>query len=191
MEQFNRNNYKKQNFMEQFFHSCLGKMVIFVVIVLALLVVAIITVPSKDVMMTEMEDNIRECVQDNDSIRGDAIDAFIDNFCNIFTEADTTFNDREVMKAYRKYNKLAVYDHTLFRTALLHSGMHPEGIRVGFGLFGVVIPTVAYSDLVLTIGPVRGNYNEKLLDDVGSQPDDYVGDNPNIKPYHYQGNPDD
>jgi hypothetical protein len=41
----------------------------------------------------------------------------------------------------------------------------------------------------MNLGPVRGKYNQRLIQDV-AVPDEYIGDNPNIKPYHYQGNPD-
>lgn len=190
MEQFNRNTYKRQSVAQEFYNSCLGKIIILAVVTVVLLIVAIATVPSDEVMTTEMEDNIRECLQDNDSIRGDAIDAFVDNLSNIFTEADTLRDNQEVMKAYRKYNRLRIYRHTCYSTARIHNNMNPEGIRVGWGFFGIVVPTVVYSDLLLNVGPARGDYNKRLIRDVAI-PDEYAGENPNVTPYHYKGNPDD
>ena len=190
MNQINSDTYKKQNVLHEFFHSCLGRLTILAIIAIILLIVAIITVPGRKIMGALMEDNVRQCIIDNDSIRGDALDTFFDNMSNIFTEADSTQLNQEVYQAYKKYNTIRIYDHTLYRTALLHNGMHPEGIRIGIGLFGIVIPTIDYSDLVITIGPVRGNYNEKLLEGSSTILEDDPGENPNIKPYHYLGDPE-
>ena len=37
---------------------------------------------------------------------------------------------------------------------------------------------------------VRGEYNKRLIQDV-AVPDPYIGENPNVQPFHYKGNPDD
>jgi hypothetical protein len=189
MNQFNRNTYKRESLSQQFLHSCLGKLVIFAIVGLALVVAAVMTVPREEQMTEEMEDNIRECLQDNYLSPGDGIDAFVDNINNMFTKADTLRDDREIMEAYKKYNELRIYRHLLFSTARIHNNMTPEGVRVGIGLFGVVIPTVAYTDLLLNVGTTRGDYNERLIND--AIPDWDPGENPNVKPYHYMGNPDD
>ena len=190
MEQFNRDVYKKESLAQQFFGSCLGKIVTLGLLMVVLMVIAIITVPTDSMVKWQMEDNIRELLQDNDGIKGDDIDQAIDNFSNIFTHADTTANDKEIMKVYHKYNKLQVHHHTLFSTARVYNNLHPDGVRVGIGVFTGVIPTVKTSDLLLDVGPVRGDYNKKLVPEEGI-PDQDMGENPNLKPYHYQGNPDD
>ena len=59
-------------------------------IILILLIVALFTVPSEEVTRTEMEDNIRECLQDNFEKRLDTADETFNNICRPFTEADTT-----------------------------------------------------------------------------------------------------
>lgn len=101
MEQDNRNSYRtKQSLPQEFYHSCLGKIIILLVFLFVLFVIAVITVPSDKKMETEMLDNIRECIQQNDSIKGDAIDDAVANFSRIFTEADTTFDDKEAMEAF-------------------------------------------------------------------------------------------
>jgi len=189
MDQFNRNTYKKKTLFQEFYGSCLGKIIILGAILLVLFIVAIISVPSNEQMQLDTEDNIRQCLQDNDSIRLDTIDEVVGNISRTFTEADTTVNDKEIMEAYHKYNTVEVVDHTCFKIARVINNTHPQGVRVGWGIFGTVISTVYYEDLVLTTGPVRGDYNKKLIPDV-IVPDEYVGENPNLKPYHYQGNPD-
>lgn len=189
MEQFNRNTYKKQSVFQEFYRSCLGKIIILAAVLLIMTIVAIMTVPIETVMLKETEDNILQCLQDNDSIKGDIIDEIVWNMVRSCTDADSTFDNKEVIDACWKYNKIEAYRHTLYSTARIRNSTHPEGVRVGFGIFGFVISTVYYTDLVLDLGPVRGKYNQRLIQDTAI-PDSYIGDNPNIKPYHYKGDPD-
>lgn len=189
MEQDARNSYRtQQSVAQEFYHSCLGKIIILLVFLGILFVIAVMTVPSDGKMQTEMMDNIRECIQENDSIKGDGIDDAVANFSRIFTEADSTFNDKEAMEAFHKYNKLEIYRHSFYSTARLRNNLSAEGIRVGIGIFNLVIPTVKYSDIILFVSTIK-NYNKERLIDPMPQ-DEYVGENPNIKEYHYLGDPD-
>lgn len=190
MEQFNQNIYKRPNILQEFFHSCLGKVVILAIIMLIMAIIAIMSVPSYEKTMRESEDNIRQCLQDNDSIKGDLIDEIVMNVGRTFSEADSTLDNKELLEACWAHNKLEIYRHTLYSTARVRNTTHPQGIRVGIGIFGKIFSTVCYSDLVLNLGPIRKKYNQRLIQDVVI-PDNYIGDNPNLKPYHYKGNPDD
>jgi len=189
MEQFNRDVYKKETLFQQFYHSCLGKIIILAVVSIILFVIGIMSVPSAEKMTRATDDNIQQCLQDNDSTKNDNIDEFFCNIARTLSQADTTLTNKEVYKAYKDFNTMEVYHHTAFATTYLRNYLHPQGVRVGIGVFGIVISTVRYSDLVLDLGPVRGNYNQKLIQDV-VLPED-LGENPNLKPYHYKGNPDD
>ena len=73
MSQFNKNVYKKQGLFDEFSSSCLGKLVIMGVIIIGLCVLAIISVPTEEQMFNEAEDNIRECIQDNNEKKGDIV----------------------------------------------------------------------------------------------------------------------
>ncbi len=189
MEQDAKNSYRtQQSVAQEFYHSCLGRIVILIAILLILFVVAVITVPSEAKMQSEMMDDILECIHDNDSIKGDGIDDTIANFGRIFSEADSTEADKELLEAFNKYNKLEIYRHSFYSTARLRNNLSAEGIRVGVGIFGFVIPTVKYSDIILFVSTFK-NYNKERLIDPPSQ-DEYVGENPNIKEYHYLGDPD-
>jgi len=190
MEQFNSNTYKKQTPWQEFSHSCLGKIFILAVIVSILLIFAAITRPTESMVRWQMDDNIKECLMANDSIESDFIDDYVGNIGRVFTHADSTELDKEQWETCQKLNSLKVYSHTFYRTAYVVNNIYPAGVRVGFGLFGVVIPTVKYSDLLMNIGNVRGEYNKRLIQDV-VVPDEYVGENPNVQPFHYKGNPDD
>jgi len=189
MEQFNRDVYKKETLFQQFYHSCLGKIIIFGATAFILFIIGVMTVPNNEMMVATTDDNIQQCLQDNDSTKNDNLDEFFCNISRTFSEADTTLTNQEVYKAYKDYNHMEVYRHAAFSTAHLRNYLHPQGVRVGIGVFGFVISTVRYSDLVLDLGPVRGDYNQKLIQDV-VLPED-LGENPNLKPYHYKGNPDD
>jgi hypothetical protein len=189
MEQDSRNSYRtKQSLPQEFYHSCLGKIIILLVFFAVLFVIAVITVPSDKKMELKIMDDIRECIQDNDSIKGDAIDDAVANVSRIFTEADTTINDKEAMEAFDKYNKLEIYRHSFYSTARLRNNLSAEGIRVGVGIFNTVIPTVKYSDIIMFVSTFK-NYNKKRLIDPTPQ-DEYVGENPNVTEYHYLGDPD-
>ena len=190
MEQTNRSTYKKPSMTSEFTNSCLGKLIILAVIVVILLFVALLTVPSEEETQVQMEDNIRECIQDNYEKRCDPVDEVFNNIRRPFTEADTTFNDKEILDIYNRNNKLEVYRHTLFSTARIVNNLHPEGLREGIGVFGIVLSFLNYEDLMMTEGNVRGKNHDRIIKDGGVPEMDY-GDNPMLKPYHYKGNPDD
>jgi len=189
MEQFNHNTYKKATVWQDFYHSCLGKAIILAILCFILFLIAIMSKPTESMMRWQMTDNIHECLQANDSIQQDQIDDYVGNLGHIITHADTTQTHPDLWKTYQKQNRLEIYDHTFYRTARIVNNIHPAGVRVGIGIFGIVFPTVKYSDLLLNTGRVRGNYNERIIRDI-SIPDEYMGENPYVKPYHYQGNPD-
>jgi hypothetical protein len=74
MDQFNRDTYKKETLFQEFYHSCLGKIIILAVILLILFVVGVMTVPSDKMVVRETMNNIHQCLQDNDSINNDELD---------------------------------------------------------------------------------------------------------------------
>ncbi|MBQ9216021.1 MAG: hypothetical protein IJ159_07025 [Prevotella sp.] len=191
MYQSDRGNYKTtESVGKAFTHSCLGKLIILAALIVIGLIIAYFTTPTEKEMTEEMTDNIMQCLQENDSIKGDDIDDNVNNLAFIFTKADTTKIADEVRKAYHMYNRLEIYRHTFYATAHLRNNLHPEGIRVGFGAFGLVIPTVNYKDILLDVGPVHKGYNQKIIPQTITNDVD-LGTNPNIQEYHYKRNPND
>lgn len=185
-----KESYKtNQNLLQEFYHSCFGKIIILLLMMALLLFVALITRPTKQQMLDEMEDNIRECLQENDSIKADGVDDVVNNFCNIFTTAGELASDSDVVAAYKKFNRLEVYQHPFYSTAHIINNIHPSGVRVGIGVFGVVIPTVSYKDLILFVSPIK-NYNKTHIVTPPVITDDDLGENPNVQEYHYLGDPD-
>ena len=183
------NSYKKKSMIQEFTGSCLGKVIITAAILFFLFLLCVFTVPSQQAMEQEVEDNVRQCLQENDSLRGDVIDEVVANISRSFSEADSTVDDHEIMAIYHKYNRVEFKDHTFFRTANLINYTHPQGVCVAWGIMGAVFSTVYYDDLVLTTGAVRGTYNKRLLNDMPVS-DDHVNEATKLEPYHYQGNPD-
>ena len=184
MEQTDNSNYRTQESLQhKFTHSCLGRLAIFGIFVIILLIIAYYTAPTADVMYEEMMDNIAQCISENDSIKTDEVDDAVNNVSFIFTTADSAKLNKEEMAAFEKYNKLECYQHTFYSTARLTTNFRPEGIRVGVGLFGVVIPTVNYKDIILNVGPVHKGYNQKIRT---ITKDPYYGKSPDIQEYHYQ-----
>lgn len=179
MYQTDRGTYnKKESIFHMFYHSCFGKFVILIGACLVLYIIAMLTVPSEQKMKDEMIDNIRQCIEANDSIKNDWIDDAVNNVGYIFTEADSTVN-KELMATFNKYNKLEIFRHTWYSTARIRNNFRTEGVRVGIGIFGVVIPTVNFNDFLMRVGPVRRDYDQKLIQNSYST-DDYMGDNPDL-----------
>jgi hypothetical protein len=160
MPQNIRGNFRTdESLAHEFRHSCLGRLLILAAIVAVLLVIAAVTVPNSDTMRIETQDNIHQCLQANDSIKTDWIDDAVNNIGYIFTHADS-IPDTETIQSYERYNTLKVYPHTFYSSALLHNNLHPEGARVGIGVFGVVIPTVIFSDILIRLGPMHKGYDQ-------------------------------
>ena len=190
MDHFHSDSYKKQNLMQEFFNSCLGRLVILLIVFLVLYIFALITVPSKKLMLAETIDNIHECIQDNDSIKADEIDELINNISRTISVADTALTNPEVFNAFLKYNRLQVFQHPGFLTVHVYNGIYPQGRRISIGVFQTVISTLNYDDLVLSTGAVRGDYNKQLTAPVEVPDTGYIGENANIEPYHFMGDED-
>lgn len=179
----------KESMGKMFLHSCLGKIIILVAVILVLFIIAIISKPSQQEMETEMTDNIMQCIEANDSIEGDIIDDYVNNIGYIFTTADTANILKDLRVAFYELNRLEIYNHAAFRTAYIINNLHPDGTRVGVGIFGLVIPTVNFKDFLLRVGPMHKGYEQRLNRNV--IPDYDPGTNPNIQEFHYKRNPDD
>lgn len=190
MDQTNNGSYKKQETAaEAFYHSCLGKLVILAAVLGILFILGVMTKPTNDEMEMEMVDNILQCIDANDSIRGDKIDDHVNNMSNVFSKVDTARVNKDLRISLNKNNRMEIYNHSWFRTAYIFNNIHPEGVRVGWGMFGIVYPTVTYEDLLLNVGPMQKKYNDGIIRSTVIDTHD-MGTNPNIKPYHYQGDPD-
>ena len=187
MYQADNTNYRtNQSFTQEFTRSCMGRIVIAGVIFLVALLLAYFTAPKESDMNLEMTDNIMQCLEVNDGIKGDVVDDYVHNLTFIFTTADTTVIPQDELKIYHKYNRLVSYRHTFYSTSYIHNNMHPEGVRVGFGIFGIIIPTVLYEDILLEVGPIHKGYEQKLNQaPIIEEPD--LGENPNITEFHYKG----
>lgn len=188
----NRINYSGSNesVAKAFSHSCLGKLLIAAVVLVVLLIIAYFTAPTEKEMRDEINDDIMQCMEMNDSIRGDQIDDTVNNIGFIFTHADTTKMGQEWREVFDKYNRVEIFRHTFFTTAYVYNNILTEGSRVGIGIFGLVIPTMNFNDFLLRVGPIHKGYDQKLIR-TGVVPDTDLGSNPNIQEYHYKRNPDD
>lgn len=158
-----KGNFRTQeSFAKEFWHSCLGKLIILGGIICALLVIAHFTIPDEETMMTEMTDNINQCIEANDSIKQDWIDDAISNIGYIFTQADS-IPDQETLNNFYEYNKVSYHRHTFYADVLLHNNFNPDGISIGIGIFGIVIPTINFHDFLFKIGPMHKGYDQKLI----------------------------
>ena len=148
--------------ISQLWHSCFGKLIALAGVAIVMIVVGHFTIPDEETMMAEMDDNIRQCIEANDSIKNDWIDDAVNNIGYIFTTADSIPN-QEIIDNFNACNKLEYYRHSFYATTLLHNNFKPEGIRVGIGIFGVVIPTVNFNDFLFRLGPMHKGYDQKVI----------------------------
>ena len=163
MQQTDRGNYKtKESMISQLWHSCFGKLIALVGIIIVLMAIGHFTIPDEETMMAEMDDNIRQCIESNDSIKTDWIDDAVNNVGYIFTTADS-IPDQELIDNFNECNELKYYRHSFYATTLLHNNFKPDGIRAGIGIFGIVIPTVNFNDFLFRIGPMHRGYEQKII----------------------------
>jgi hypothetical protein len=186
-------NYKAREPMgSAFVRSCLGQFIIFAAIMLVLMIIASLTVPSEQEMDAKVTDDIRQWIESPDSIEGDKssndwIDNTVSNIGFTFTEAGPNPNEK-LLQRYKKTNRLEQYEHTFFRTMYLYNNFSADGVRSSIGIFGMVIPLINYANFMPKEGVLQNNFNKPPKSTV--IPDDYVGSNPHLKPYHYKGDPE-
>ena len=103
----NNTNYRtNESFTQEFTRSCLGRILIFGVIILVGMLVAYFTAPKEEDMNEEMTDNLMQCLEVNDGIKGDVVDDYVHNLTFIFTTADTTVIPQDDLEIFHKYNRL-------------------------------------------------------------------------------------
>ncbi len=175
--QTNKDLYQKdETIIHMFTHSCLGQLFILFAIVAIVAVVAMFTVPSEQDMISKVSVGIRQCIESNYDVKGDKIDDAVRNLSTVFSVTDSLAEDT-YMDDFHRYNTLEVREHTLYSTVFVRNNLSPSGIRVGIGLFGMVFPTVSFDDMILRAGPVRREYNQRILktnyagEDLGNNPD--------------------
>ena len=178
MGQNQRGSYRtNESIIQEFLHSCLGRIVILAAIFGVLLLVAAFTVPDDETMALEMDDNIRQCIETNDSIKTDGIDDVVNNIGYIFTHASS--DDEEVMTRFHKYNSLEIRRHRFYSTAVLHNNLNTDGTLAGIGIFGMVIPTVGFNDILLRTGPMHKGYEQEIKRTVIKETE-FFGSNPEL-----------
>lgn len=185
MHQTDRGTYRtNESMFKQFRHSCLGKLVITLGILVVLLVIAAITNPSEKKMRNEMLDNIRQSIESRDSIEADWMDVCVSNIGHTFTHADSLPN-KERLALFNKYNEQEYYDHTFFSTMYVFNTLTSERVRCGIGIFGLVIPTDNFNRFLPREGPMRKEYNEPLIQQ-SRQDEEYFGET-HVDIFRYEG----
>lgn len=191
MYQQDRGSYRKgESIFTEFSRSCLGKIVFALGFLTLLAIFAIITRPSEETMRNEILDDVRQSIEEGDSIQTDWIDDAINNASYIFTASDTTANG-EIMKKFMEQNRLEYYDHMLFSTMRIYNNFHVEGMRCGIGIFGIVIPTVKFSDFLYLTGTLRKDYNQPIIISTtvaAPEDEEYFGESPDLGGvFEYEG----
>ncbi|MDY3848192.1 MAG: hypothetical protein SOZ58_07735 [Prevotella sp.] len=177
--QTNKSEYKKQSLVSEFFRSCLGKTIIMVVAMGVILLVANITVPQEKQMMEGTLNGVYKCIKESHGHEGDASDDIVRNGIATFDHETDSLKKDSVLEDFHRFNNVEVYKHKFFATAYIISNFNSRGARAAVGVFGVVIPTVNFKDFVLRNGPIRKDYNQRIIKQTISS-DTYMGDNPDL-----------
>ena len=173
-------NYRQpDSFFYAFRHSCLGRLVLTVIILLILSVIAYFTCPTEEHMRAEMDDNIKQCIEERDSVTSDWTETMVKNTRYMFTTADSIMTHPEDLRVFMEFNTMAYYNHSLFSTMYIFNSFHIEGKRCALGIFGLVIPIVDFNDFLLREGPMFKEY-ERPVQEYGSSTEQFFGDNPDL-----------
>ena len=166
MYQSDRGSYhNEQNLTNLLLHSCLGQLLILAGVLVVLGIIAILTNPSEQTMKTEMVDNIRQVIEAPDSTHHDWLDDFVNNMGYAFTEAGPNVN-KELLNSFNTYNRMEYEDYGIYSTMVLYNNFQVTGTTCGVGIFGLVIPTVTFDELLLHVQPIHQNdYDEPVLSD--------------------------
>ena len=162
MDQPDKKQFAKKSYVDLFLRSCLGRFIIIGILTAIVLFVAKATVPSKAKMESEMNDDIIQCIQECQAKFADGSDDLVRNTMSVFTHADSIPDD-DTMDTFRKHNRIVYYKHTFYHTAYLFNNVIPDGKRVGVGVFGLVIPSLDFSDFIMRMAPLRKDYNQRII----------------------------
>ena len=177
--QTNKSEYHKETLAAEIKKSCLAKVIMLVAVMLLLMLSAKLTIPSDEQMMYGTLDGVCQCIQDSHGVPGDKSDDIVRNgIATVSHETDSAKKDT-ILADFKKFNRVEIYHHTFFSTAYIISNFNSRGARAAVGIFGLVIPTVNFNDFVLRNGPIRKEYNQRIIKQTITSPT-YMGDNPDL-----------
>ncbi len=175
----NQDSFKKHDSVWTTFHkSCLGRIIICVVVILFLMLLSVMLRPSEEKTVLETRDNIHQLILDNDTTKQDDVDNTLASIGYMFSSADSVPTDT-VMRTFYHLNKLEYRQHAFYTEVILSNTIHVMGKRCSMGLWGLVIPLVEYEDLLLNADVMRGEYNQKLIE-APKGGEEYFGSDPNL-----------
>lgn len=177
--QTNKSEYHKETLAAEIKKSCLAKVIMLVAVILLFMLAAKLTIPSDEQMMYGTLDGVCQCIQDSHGVPGDKSDDIVRNgIATVSHETDSAKKDT-ILADFKKFNRVEIYHHTFFSTAYIISNFNSRGARAAIGIFGLVIPTVNFNDFVLRNGPIRKEYNQRIIKQTITS-DTYMGDNPDL-----------
>ena len=177
--QSHKSEYHKETLAAEIKKSCLAKVVMLVAVILLLLLSAKLTVPSDEQMMFGTLDGVCQCIQKSHGVPGDKSDDIVRNGIAAVSHVTDSAKKDTILADFKKFNRVEINHHTLFSTAHIISNPNSRGERAAIGAFGLVIPTVNFNDFVLRNGPIRKEYNQRIIKQTITS-DTYMGDNPDL-----------
>ena len=124
MYQAENTNFKtNESFTQEFTRSCLGRIIIAGVIILVGLLVAYFTAPKESDMNAEMVDNLMQCLEVNDGIKGDAVDDYVQ--MTMFTTSPLS-SPLQIQPLFQKTNWIHIINTTVWSRIAIRSTQHPS-----------------------------------------------------------------
>ena len=183
----------KNSTFRQFRSSCLGKIIIAAAVFAVLLIIAAITNPSKEKMVRETKDNIRQSTESDMGRDAEWLEVTVNNIGYTFSSAKPdnklTAEEKERRKVQQEsfytehcnhFDVSNVESYTFFSTLTIPNNIFGEPKVVGFGIFGLVIPLVNFNNFIPLDGRISDQPGKKINE---GMPEEYFGDTPELGPF--------
>lgn len=116
----------------------ISKKTIILTAIAIILVIAHITVPSKQLMVSSISYYVKSDINDESP----------------FVSA----TDKDVSKMFYTYNTIDIFKHYFYSTAHIHNRYHTKDKIACIGVLGIVIPIVDWNEYIVKNGPVKRHY---------------------------------
>lgn len=129
--------------------GCLLSLIIVLWLPIALAICAAIFVPGEEKHYAEIHGDVMECIQDQ---TGDWLDVLggseLGGLASLLLGTEDVQNG--VIESFDKQNEIVVHKKWFWSTGEIINRLHPDGVTVSFGIFGMVFSFVEWDDFVLT-----------------------------------------
>lgn len=114
------------------------------ILIIVMLVIAYMTKPDQAKHEQAIREQAVEITQDAISDGADMLGDNLGTLASLFMKAAAT--DEQIASSFDKQNTVEVDNSWFWSTGVIYNSDHPDGVTASFGIFGFVIPLVAWDD---------------------------------------------